>query len=471
MSLVDLGKRLLDAAKRGDTDEVRTLMSNGAPFTTDWLGTSPLHFAAQYGHLSTAEVLLRAGISRDARTKVDRTPLHVAAQEGHVEIVQLLLQHAADIDAKDMLKMTPLHWATEKGHIPVIECLLKQGADVNCENKFDKTPLDISIQNGRPDIAQILQLAQHTDIHTSLTDGETVTVETTDDGDPIIHEAETITIGAPDLSPTKVSTANILPVTIVQNTSINSGNDDKQDAEQTSSTSVLATLAALAEATAPNQGVSTSDAMNWLESQGITMITTADGNIITSAVESGQSITLTEAGKIALNIIKRQQDLSQDSEDLSAEEMTVDETVVENEGADGEPSQVGLQDKQFKFGSEKVITIVSEHHDTSEESDDAVLITLDGSGDAVPDDELEEPKHKKIKLDPDAMSQEASLDIDHLLQNKGDADGDSELLRKQLEEMKRQAELYKEQLKQKDKDLEEYKKQLTVITLKSPEKA
>jgi ankyrin repeat protein len=67
------------------------------------LGTSPLHFASQYGHLDTAEVLLRAGISRDARTKVDRTPLHVASQEGHSEIVELLVQHAADVDAKDMV--------------------------------------------------------------------------------------------------------------------------------------------------------------------------------------------------------------------------------------------------------------------------------------------------------------------------------------------------------------------------------
>lgn len=37
MSLVDLGKRLLEAAKRGETDTVRGLMSNGAPFTTDWV--------------------------------------------------------------------------------------------------------------------------------------------------------------------------------------------------------------------------------------------------------------------------------------------------------------------------------------------------------------------------------------------------------------------------------------------------
>ncbi|XP_078211728.1 GA-binding protein subunit beta-2 isoform X3 [Callithrix jacchus] len=94
MSLVDLGKRLLEAARKGQDDEVRTLMANGAPFTTDWLGTSPLHLAAQYGHYSTAEVLLRAGVSRDARTKVDRTPLHMAAADGHAHIVELLVREA-----------------------------------------------------------------------------------------------------------------------------------------------------------------------------------------------------------------------------------------------------------------------------------------------------------------------------------------------------------------------------------------
>lgn len=56
------------------------------------LGTSPLHLAAQHGHYSTADVLLRAGVSRDARTKVDRTPLHMAAAEGHTVIVELLIR-------------------------------------------------------------------------------------------------------------------------------------------------------------------------------------------------------------------------------------------------------------------------------------------------------------------------------------------------------------------------------------------
>ena len=72
-------------------------------FIVSQLGTSPLHWASQNNHVSTVEVLLRAGISRDVRNKAERTPLHVAAQEGHIQIVNLLLQHNADVDCKDMV--------------------------------------------------------------------------------------------------------------------------------------------------------------------------------------------------------------------------------------------------------------------------------------------------------------------------------------------------------------------------------
>ena len=52
-----------------------------------------------------------------------------------------------------------------------------------CVSQFDRTALDIALANGRTDIAQMLQLAQHTDI--AITEGDTVTVETTD---PIVME-------------------------------------------------------------------------------------------------------------------------------------------------------------------------------------------------------------------------------------------------------------------------------------------
>lgn len=53
--------------------------------------------------MDTVKILIRAGISRDARTKLDRTSLHLAAQEGHLVIVDFLLRSGADIDARDMV--------------------------------------------------------------------------------------------------------------------------------------------------------------------------------------------------------------------------------------------------------------------------------------------------------------------------------------------------------------------------------
>jgi len=53
-------------------------------------------------------VLIRAGVRRDARTKVNRTPLHLAAQEGNLSVVELLVSSAADIHAADMVTVTGL---------------------------------------------------------------------------------------------------------------------------------------------------------------------------------------------------------------------------------------------------------------------------------------------------------------------------------------------------------------------------
>ena len=67
MSLVDLGKRLLEASKRGDTDEVRSLMANGAPFTTDWV-----HFVSaallnkQTNKFTNVSIVEIAGLSIEA---------------------------------------------------------------------------------------------------------------------------------------------------------------------------------------------------------------------------------------------------------------------------------------------------------------------------------------------------------------------------------------------------------------------
>ncbi|KAE8617910.1 hypothetical protein XENTR_v10009222 [Xenopus tropicalis] len=261
MSLVDLGKKLLEAARAGQDDEVRILMANGAPFTTDWLGTSPLHLAAQYGHYSTTEVLLRAGVSRDARTKVDRTPLHMAASEGHANIVEVLIKHGADINAKDMLKMTALHWATEHNHQEVVELLIKYGADVHSQSKFCKTAFDISVDNGNEDLAEILQIAMQNQINTNPESPDTVTIHT----------------ATPQFFIGPGGVVNLTDDSGVSST-VQFGN---------SSTSVLATLAALAEASAP---LSNSSETPVVATEEVVTAESVDGAIQQVVSSGGQQV-------------------------------------------------------------------------------------------------------------------------------------------------------------------------------------
>ncbi|XP_038072088.1 GA-binding protein subunit beta-1-like [Patiria miniata] len=286
MSLVDLGKKLLEASRQGLQDEVKILMANGAPFTTDWLGTSPLHLAAHAGHVPTAEVLLKAGVSRDARTKVDRTPLHLASQEGHKEIVQLLIEHGADINAKDMLKMTPLHWAVERLHAPVIKLLLENGAGLDIVNKFEKTPLDIASDHHHQEVIALLQLAQGVTSEVTIEEAPCVYITTADCDSSITSSstpASTALQNFVTAAAKAKSKANCKVVTKVPTTA--------------SSTSVLATLAALAEASSPlNKPSPTSSRSN---------------SLYGTSSESLQMYTLTEAGKLAMQWKKSSNDENQ----------------------------------------------------------------------------------------------------------------------------------------------------------------
>lgn len=192
-------------------------MANGAPFTTDWLGTSPLHLAAQYGHYSTAEVLLRAGVSRDARTKVDRTPLHMAAADGHAHIVELLVRNGADVNAKDMLKMTALHWATEYHHRDVVELLIKYGADVHAFSKFDKSAFDIALEKNNAEILVILQEAMQNQVNANPERANPVTVAT-----PFIFTAGEVVNLASLVSSTNTKTTSANSEEIIEGNSVDS---------------------------------------------------------------------------------------------------------------------------------------------------------------------------------------------------------------------------------------------------------
>ena len=45
-----------------------------------------------------------------------KTPLHLAAEKGHVECVKQLIQKDINLEAENKDKQTPLHCAARRGH-------------------------------------------------------------------------------------------------------------------------------------------------------------------------------------------------------------------------------------------------------------------------------------------------------------------------------------------------------------------
>jgi len=87
------------------------LLSAGAdPNQKDNLGWAPLHHAVKTdaANLDMISILVSHGANVDVRDKHLRTPLHRAAQFGHVQAVQLLLRLGADPNAQDENGWTPL---------------------------------------------------------------------------------------------------------------------------------------------------------------------------------------------------------------------------------------------------------------------------------------------------------------------------------------------------------------------------
>jgi ankyrin repeat protein len=75
------------------------------------------------------EALLELRADVDAVTSYGWTPLHYAAERGHVASVQALCRGVADIDARNIRGRTALRLASLKGHVGVVEALLERGAD------------------------------------------------------------------------------------------------------------------------------------------------------------------------------------------------------------------------------------------------------------------------------------------------------------------------------------------------------
>jgi len=107
--------RLLTAAGRGETDDVRRLLDEGVPIDAVDNGRFPmtaLMHAAHAGHVGVVRLLLDRGADV-AREDLDAfTPITLAAREGHWGAVKLLTDHGADVDHADGYGRSARKYAT-----------------------------------------------------------------------------------------------------------------------------------------------------------------------------------------------------------------------------------------------------------------------------------------------------------------------------------------------------------------------
>ncbi|XP_034085151.1 poly [ADP-ribose] polymerase tankyrase-1 isoform X2 [Gymnodraco acuticeps] len=154
----DVDYRLLEAAKAGDLDTVKSLCTAQNVNCRDLEGrhSTPLHFAAGYNRVSVVEYLLQHGADVHAKDKGGLVPLHNACSYGHYEVAELLVRHGASVNVADLWKFTPLHEAAAKGKYEICKLLLKHGADPTKKNRDGNTPLDL-VKDGDTDIQDLLR--------------------------------------------------------------------------------------------------------------------------------------------------------------------------------------------------------------------------------------------------------------------------------------------------------------------------
>jgi hypothetical protein len=103
-----LGGNLFEAAKSGDFDTVRALLSQGAnPNGTNGDGETPLHAAASANHQQVAMLLIQKGGNVNATTTGGWTPLHSAARFGAFQVVSSLISNGANLSATNKDGRTP----------------------------------------------------------------------------------------------------------------------------------------------------------------------------------------------------------------------------------------------------------------------------------------------------------------------------------------------------------------------------
>src|SRR5438128_3418721 len=117
---------------------------------------TPLHFAATYGNLEMARVLLAHGADVDDVTPGE-TPLDRAVIMHDVPMATLLLEHGAIPDDPSAAGLTALHRSAIRGHAEIVRLLLAHRANPLARDPSGRTALDWAVLEGWQEVAAALR--------------------------------------------------------------------------------------------------------------------------------------------------------------------------------------------------------------------------------------------------------------------------------------------------------------------------
>uniref|UniRef100_A0A670YZG9 [histone H3]-lysine(9) N-methyltransferase n=1 Tax=Pseudonaja textilis TaxID=8673 RepID=A0A670YZG9_PSETE len=161
-------KQLYFSARQGELQKVLLMLVDGIDpnFKMEHQSKrTPLHAAAESGHVEICHMLLQAGANIDTCSQDQRTPLMEAAENNHLETVKYLIKAGALVDPKDAEGSTCLHLAAKKGHYNVVQYLLSnEQTDVNCQDDGGWTPMIWATEYKHVELVKLL-LAKGSDIN------------------------------------------------------------------------------------------------------------------------------------------------------------------------------------------------------------------------------------------------------------------------------------------------------------------
>ena len=158
----EIGETPLHSAAQGGHLEVCKLILDNIDSTDDAqinppntvMGTTPLHHAA-FGNLEISRLIIERVDDKNPSDKYGNTPMHQAAFGKQLSIFQLLMESVEDINPANVHGETPLHGAAMVGSTEVCKLILGKANDKNPPSLSGMTPLHEAARMGHLDVVRL----------------------------------------------------------------------------------------------------------------------------------------------------------------------------------------------------------------------------------------------------------------------------------------------------------------------------